>query len=60
MSEIIAIVATRENRDNVSGSKAVFWADNEEEALRRAALLARVFKAMVHDVEGGIYLIAAH
>ena len=60
MTDIIAIVATKDNKDNLSGGKAVFWAADEAEAAKKALYLARIFKAMVHDLEGGIYLIVAH
>ena len=60
MSDIIAIVATKDNKTAISGGRAVFWVDTAEQAQRKALLLARIFKAMVHDLEDGIYLIVRH
>lgn len=60
MSEIIAIVATADNKEKLSGAKAVFWCDTESEAAQKALYLAKIFKAMVHDLQGGIYLIVVH
>ena len=60
MSDIIAIVATKDNTTDLSGAQAIFWVDTIEQAQRKALLLARIFKAMVHDLEGGIYLIDRH
>lgn len=60
MSDIIAVVATKDNNTEISGGQTVFWVDTPEQAQRKALLLARIFKAMVHDLEGGIYLIVRH
>jgi len=60
MSDIIAIVATKEHKENIQGSAAIFWSEDINEAQQKAMLLARIFKAMVHDIQQGIYLIVRH
>lgn len=60
MSDFIALVATNENRDKISGGRTVFWVQDEIEAERVTLNLARIFKAMVHDLGNGIYLIVVH
>ncbi|WP_028309544.1 capping complex subunit for YIEGIA [Desulfitibacter alkalitolerans] len=53
---LIAIVTT--NLDLVRGGGApVFLARDEEELERLSLLMSRIFKAMVHDLENGVYLL---
>ena len=53
-------MATADNKEKLSGAKAVCWCDTESEAAQKALYLAKIIKAMVHDLQGGIYLIVAH
>ncbi len=60
MSDFIALVATNEQREKISGGRTVFWVEDEPEARRVSLHLSRIFKAMVHDLGNGIYLIVTH
>ncbi|MCC5911884.1 MAG: hypothetical protein JJT76_15805 [Clostridiaceae bacterium] len=57
---IIAIVTT--NKDMVGGSSnaPVFYASDEEHLERLALLISKTTTGMVHDLEGGTYIIVKH
>ncbi|SES65019.1 hypothetical protein SAMN05660297_00091 [Natronincola peptidivorans] len=56
---IIAIVTL--NKDMVNSSTApIFYAANEEHLERLALLIAKTTRGMVHDLEGGTYIIVKH
>ncbi|KUO50483.1 MAG: hypothetical protein APF76_07455 [Desulfitibacter sp. BRH_c19] len=53
---LLAIVTT--NLDLVKGGAApIFIAKDEEEMEKLSLLMSRIFKAMVHDLENGVYLL---
>ena len=53
---LIAIVTTDAERIKGGGAH-IFLARNEEEMERITLLMSRIFKAMVHDLENGVYLL---
>ena len=57
---ILAVVTTKENRDKVTGSTAVFITDDQEEQSRLCLLLSRILKGMTHDLENGVFIIVKH
>ena len=58
---IVAIVVLEEVRDNVSSGKApAFYVSNKKEQDRVALLVSPIIKAMVHDLENGIYILVRH
>ena len=55
---ILAIVAL--NKEQVSGGAPIFFARDKTEQERTANSLARIFDAMVHDLENGSYILVRH
>ncbi len=55
---ILAIITT--DPQKVFGSSPVFIAKDKEEANRIGLLLSRILKAMVHDLENGVYIVVKH
>jgi len=55
---ILAIVAL--NKEQVSGGAPIFFARDKAEQERTANYLARIFDAMVHDLENGSYILVRH
>ena len=53
---LLAIITMNINKVK-GGGVPVFIAEDEEEIQRLATLTSRIFKAMVHDLENGIYLL---
>jgi len=58
--EWVATVATKEAADFYKGAVPLILVKNEDELERMSLLLAKIFKAMIHDLENGIYLIVKH
>lgn len=56
---ILAAVTTRKDQHRVSGIP-VFYAETEEELVKMATILSRVFEAVAHDMENGVYIIVKH
>jgi len=56
--EILAVVTAYP--DKVQGSVAIFITKNDEESEHVALLLSRILKAMVHDLENGVYIVVKH
>ncbi|HCD09604.1 MAG TPA: hypothetical protein DEQ01_04505 [Thermoanaerobacter sp.] len=55
---IIAIVASRKAKDNVSsGTAPIIYVENEEEQQKLSMYLSRIFKAAVHDLENGVFIL---
>ncbi len=58
---ILALVVLEEVRDNVSSGKApAFYVTTKKEQERVALLVSRIIKAMVHDLENGVYILVKH
>jgi len=56
---IIAIVTT--NKATVGAPNSpVFFVENDEERERTALLIAKSTRGMVHDLQGGTYIIVRH
>jgi len=56
--EILAVVTAYPNK--VQGNVAVFITQNDKESEHLGLLLSRILKAMVHDLENGVYIIVKH
>jgi len=55
---IIAIVSLREKKDNVSSCTVpIIYTDTVQEQQRISMYLSRIFKAAVHDLENGIFIL---
>lgn len=55
---IIAIVALKSARDKISsGTVPIIFVDDDNEQQRISMYLSRIFKAMAHDLENGIYIL---
>lgn len=48
------------NRNFVAGGIPVFVHDDEQERQRLALYIAKITQGMVHDLEGGTYIVARH
>ncbi len=57
--EQLMAVVTR-NKEAISGDVAIFHAADEQEQAKIATTLAKVLKAMVHDIGNGVYIIVKH
>jgi hypothetical protein len=55
---ILAVVTIKE--DIVAGGAPIFYAKDQEEQERLALYLSRILKAMVHDLENGVYILVKH
>ena len=58
--ELIAVVVLGQDVEHVRGSVPIFVAADEAELARVTLYLSKIFKAMVHDLENGVYLIVKH
>ncbi|SDK41380.1 capping complex subunit for YIEGIA [Natronincola ferrireducens] len=56
---IIAIVTMNKEMVNSSGAP-IFYASDEEQLERLSLLIAKTTRGMVHDLEGGTYIIVKH
>lgn len=56
--EILAIITAYPEK--VRGNIAIFITENDQESEHIALLLSRILKAMVHDLENGVYIIVKH
>lgn len=56
---IIAIITMNKEMVN-SGSVPIFYVNNEEQLERMSLLIAKTTRGMVHDLEGGTYIIVKH
>jgi len=56
--ELMAVVTIDDTY--VGGDVPIFFAKNEEEQAKIAQTLAKVLKAMVHDLGNGVYIIVKH
>lgn len=45
---------------NVGGDVPIFFAKTQEEQAQIAQTLAKVLRAMVHDLGNGVYIIVKH
>jgi len=57
---IVACVVLQEKKENISGEIPTFLVQDKSEQERVCMLLAKILKAMIHDLENGIYLIVKH
>lgn len=55
---ILAVVAL--NKEQVSGGAPIFFARDKAEQERTAGYLAKIFDAMVHDLENGCFILVRH
>lgn len=55
---ILAAVTLDESK--ITGDVPIFYAQSEEEREKIANLLSRILKAMVHDLENGVYILVRH
>lgn len=55
---ILAIITM--NKEIVGGGAPIFFAENEEDQHRLVLYLSRIMKAMVHDLENGVYVLVRH
>lgn len=58
-SHIVAIVTARADKIT-GGGVPVFSVEDEQKRERVAILLAKMLRAMVHDLEDGTYVIVRH
>ena len=58
--ELIAVVVLGQDVERVRGSVPIFVTADEAELARVTLYLSKIFKAMVHDLENGVYLIVKH
>lgn len=56
--ELIAVVTVDDTY--VKGDIPIFFAKTEEDQAKIAQTLAKVMKAMVHDLGNGVYIIVKH
>lgn len=56
--ELIAVVTVDDTY--VKGDIPIFFAKTETEQVKIAQTLAKVMKAMVHDLGSGVYIIVKH
>ena len=56
--ELLAVVTI--NKDRVGGDIPIFFASSPEDQNATANTLARILKAMVHDIGDGVYIIVKH
>ncbi|KJS22523.1 MAG: hypothetical protein VR72_05645 [Clostridiaceae bacterium BRH_c20a] len=56
--QILAVVT--EYPEKVQGNFGIFITKNDQETQHLALLLSRILKAMVHDLENGVYIIVKH
>lgn len=56
--EILAIITAYPEK--VRGNIAIFITENDHESEHIALLLSRILKAMVHDLENGVYIVVKH
>jgi hypothetical protein len=55
---VVAIVALRKAKDNVSsGTAPIIYVDTEEDQQRISMYMSRIFKAAVHDLENGVFIL---
>lgn len=59
IGKILAIVTTDKEKI-IGGDAPIFWAQDDEQAQHISLLLSRILKAMVHDLENGIYILVKH
>ncbi|AKL95606.1 hypothetical protein CACET_c21600 [Clostridium aceticum] len=59
ITELIIAVVTM-HKDKVGGSAPIFYVENEEQLERMALLISKTTRGMVHDLEGGTYIIVKH
>ena len=59
-NNILAVIASKEDRAKVAGGTPIFYAENEEELEEISMLLARLTLGMVHDLGNGIKIIVKH
>jgi hypothetical protein len=55
---ILAIVSIKE--EIVAGGAPIFYAQDRQEQERLALFLSRILKAMVHDLENGVFILVKH
>ncbi|MFZ5639723.1 MAG: capping complex subunit for YIEGIA [Bacillota bacterium] len=56
--ELMAVVTIDDT--NVGGDVPIFFAKTQEEQAQIAQTLAKVLRAMVHDLGNGVYIIVKH
>lgn len=56
--EFLAVVTM--NKEAVGGDIPIFFASNKEELAKVASTVAKVLRAMVHEVGDGVYMIVRH
>lgn len=56
--ELMAVVTT--NKEAITGDVPIFLASSAEEQSKIANSLAKVLRAMVHDMGNGVYVIVKH
>lgn len=56
--ELVAVITG--NRNFVAGGLPVFVHEDDAERKRLALYLAKITRGMVHDLEGGTYVVARH
>lgn len=59
MDESILAAVTL-NEAKITGDVPIFHVDSEEEREKLANMLSRILKAMVHDLENGVYILVRH
>ncbi|MGB9779982.1 capping complex subunit for YIEGIA [Caldanaerobacter sp.] len=55
---VVAIVVLRSAKHNVSsGTAPIIYVDTEEEQQKVSMYMSRIFKAAVHDLENGVFIL---
>lgn len=55
---IIAMIVLKTAKENaLSGTAPIIYVENEEEQQRISMYLSRIFKAAVHDLENGVFIL---
>jgi hypothetical protein len=56
-SGVLIAIVTKHPEKVKNGGVPVFLANDDQELERLCLLMSRIFKAMVHDLENGVYLL---
>lgn len=56
----VILAAVTIDKEKIQGDVPIFYADSEEEREKTANMLSRILKAMVHDLENGVYILVRH
>lgn len=58
--ETVAIVVLEEAAEKIRGAVPIFVTQDEGEREKIAVFLAKILKAMIHDLENGMYVLVRH